>query len=255
MNGSGEMQTGWQFINGAWYYMSSSGAMQIGWQQINGTWYYMSVSGEMQTGWRLLGSAWYYMNGSGAMQTGWQFINGAWYYMTGSGAMSTGWLELGENTYYLCDSGEMLTGVHYIDDTQYYFESDGRLGERTENVIDQFRSYVYVPYVHGGTSEYGWDCSGFTQWVHRQLGVSIPRTAAEQYRGGTYIDINDMSSWRPGDILCFSNGSRVGHVGLYLGDGQMMHALNERYGTYITGVWEYDRWDHGNSLCGVRRYL
>lgn len=67
--------------------------------------------------------------------------------------------------------------------------------------------------------------------------------------------MNDISSWLPGDILLFSDGSHVGHAALYLGDGMLMHALNERYGTEIRGVIEYDAWDWGVSLCGVRRYL
>ena len=52
-----------------------------GWQAINGKWYYMNGSGEMQTGWQAINGRWYYLDGSGAMQTGWQAINGKYYYL------------------------------------------------------------------------------------------------------------------------------------------------------------------------------
>ena len=63
-----------------------------------------------------------------------------------------------------------------------------------------------------------------------------------------------MSSWQVGDLIFFSNGSKVSHVGLYLGNGQMMHALNEKYDTVIQSVTYYENWDPGNYLVSVRRY-
>uniref|UniRef100_UPI0025D2C79D CAP domain-containing protein n=1 Tax=uncultured Clostridium sp. TaxID=59620 RepID=UPI0025D2C79D len=68
--------------------MYNSGAMATGWQLINGNWYYMYNSGAMATGWQLINGNWYYMYNSGAMTTGWQLINGNWYYMYNNGAMA-----------------------------------------------------------------------------------------------------------------------------------------------------------------------
>lgn len=75
--------------------------------------------------------------------------------------------------------------------------------------------YQGLPYKYGGTSpSTGFDCSGFTQWVFRQVGVSLPRTAEEQRQAATPV-----SSPQPGDLVFF--GSPAYHVGIYAGNGMM----------------------------------
>lgn len=81
--------------------------------------------------------------------------------------------------------------------------------------------YLGVPYVYGGTSPRGFDCSGLTQYVYRQLGVNLPRTAAQQYGATTHIP---RSQARPGDLVFFFSGGSVGHVGIYLGGNMMIAA-------------------------------
>ena len=125
MDKNGVMQTGWQQVDSQWYYMNGSGAMLTGWQQVDGKWYYMNGSGAMLTGWQQIGGQWYYMNGSGAMLTGWQQIGGKWYYMNTSGAMQTGWLKLGNQWYYLNASGAMVTGSQKIGGKWYRFNASG----------------------------------------------------------------------------------------------------------------------------------
>lgn len=95
--------------------------MATGWQKIDGSWYYFNASGAMQTGWINLGGTWYYLSGSGAMVTGWQKIDGSWYYLDGSGAMYANWWC---GDYYLGSSGAMLTNALTPDG--YYVGSDGR---------------------------------------------------------------------------------------------------------------------------------
>lgn len=115
--------------------------------------------------------------------------------------------------------------------------------------------YTSVRYLWGGASPRGWDCSGFTQWALQQcFGVTIPKSAASQAAGGKTISKNDRSQWMPGDILCYLEGGKVGHVALYIGNGKIMHALNEKYGTLIQDVDYYEKWDRATSLYCVKRW-
>ena len=122
--------------------------------------------------------------------------------------------------------------------------------------IDQLRQYTYVPYRYGGASINGWDCSGFTQWALASLGVAIPRTSISQSQNGVFVDPYDQTQWKPGDILCYQGvNGQISHVALYLGNGELMHALNTKRGTLIQGVDYYERWDSGTTLAVVKRYL
>lgn len=115
--------------------------------------------------------------------------------------------------------------------------------------------YTNVPYVGGGYSTKGWDCSGFTKWALREyFGVDIPKAAAAQGTSGKKIGKKNRSKWQPGDVLVYSDGKRISHVALYLGDGKLMHALSTKYGTIIQDVSYYERWDSGTHLVDVRRF-
>ena len=82
--------------------------------------------------------------------------------------------------------------------------------------------YIGVKYVYGGTSVNGFDCSGYTQYVYKQLGLSIPRTALSQWEAGTAISKANLSV---GDLVFFNTTGRVAsHVGIYLGNDQFIHA-------------------------------
>lgn len=119
------MTTGWQKVDGTWYYLNSSGAMETGWIKSGDYWYYLSGSGAMRTGWVDSGGKTYYMSSSGAMETGWARIDGEWYYFDGSGAMQIGWQKIGGKWYYFDDTGVMLTGWHYIDNAWYELYYNG----------------------------------------------------------------------------------------------------------------------------------
>ena len=118
--------------------------------------------------------------------------------------------------------------------------------------------YQGVPYVGGGTTPKGWDCSGFTQWVMKNYyGITIDKSAAAQGRGGKTISVSDRASWQPGDILCYTKGGgskTVTHVALYLGNGKMIHALSERHDTVVHDVDFYEQWDAKTKLYTVKRY-
>ena len=82
---------------------------------------------------------------------------------------------------------------------------------------------VGTPYVYGGTSQSGWDCSGYTSWVYDHVGVSLPRTSGAQKSAGTIVSESEA---KPGDLIW-----HPGHVGIYAGDGQMYDAGSPGSGT------------------------
>lgn len=90
----------------------------------------------------------------------------------------------------------------------------------------KFQGY---PYVAGGNTPAGWDCSGFVQYVFSQFGISLPRTSGAQATVGT--PIASLADAKPGDIL--ANGT---HAAIYIGNGQVMNAMNPVQGTAVSGV-------------------
>ncbi len=90
----------------------------------------------------------------------------------------------------------------------------------------KFQGY---PYVAGGNTPAGWDCSGFVQYVFSQFGISLPRTSGAQATVGT--PVASLADAKPGDIL--ANGT---HAAIYIGNGQVMNAMNPVQGTAISNV-------------------
>jgi cell wall-associated NlpC family hydrolase len=93
-------------------------------------------------------------------------------------------------------------------------------------VVSQAEQYLGTPYVWGGTSPQGFDCSGFVQYVYGQLGVPLPRTSEQQALQGSAVP--NIASAQPGDLVFFAGSdgttSAPGHVGIYIGNGQMIDA-------------------------------
>jgi cell wall-associated NlpC family hydrolase len=85
-------------------------------------------------------------------------------------------------------------------------------------VVGIAMQYLGIPYVYGGASPSGFDCSGFIMYVYAQVGVSLPHNAAAQYGHGTPVD---RSQLQPGDLVFF-NG--LGHAGIYVGGGSFIHS-------------------------------
>lgn len=102
------------------------------------------------------------------------------------------------------------------------------LSAPAEKLLREAETWIGTPYVYGGNGRQGIDCSGFVLQVFRNsVGISLPRTSREQYRFCTEIDKTQL---QPGDLVFFTirGGSTVGHVGIYIGDGNMIHASSSR---------------------------
>ncbi|MBQ6843832.1 MAG: C40 family peptidase [Agathobacter sp.] len=120
--------------------------------------------------------------------------------------------------------------------------------ELRKAIINYALQFVGYPYVHGGQSLAGTDCSGFTMLILREFGYSISRTPQGQYTGaGRAIDYSQI---QPGDIICYSdNGSSCTHVAFYIGNGQIVHAANSRDGVKISSA------TAGRNIIGVRNVI
>ena len=124
-------------------------------------------------------------------------------------------------------------------DYDSYSESSSSTGSSVVNYATQF---VGNPYVWGGTSlTNGADCSGFVQSVYANFGVSLPRTSYEQQNAGTEVSYADA---QPGDLICYG-----GHVAIYMGNGQIVHASNSRDGIKISDNAAY------RTITSVRRLV
>ncbi len=107
-------------------------------------------------------------------------------------------------------------------------------------ILTQAKSYRDTPYCRGGSLETGsaTDCSGFVQYIYHGFKIDLPRSSAEQAQVGKVVTHNmDFSKLLPGDLLFFRRGGRsVGHAGIYLGEGKMIHASNHRNGVTVTDL-------------------
>jgi cell wall-associated NlpC family hydrolase len=104
----------------------------------------------------------------------------------------------------------------------------GALGE----AVTLATSFVSkAPYVYGGTTPSGWDCSGMVQWIYNKLGISLPRTSEEQWAAVQHIDASQL---KPGDLVFAQfagDNASPGHVGIYVGNGQVISAEDQQLGT------------------------
>ena len=122
-------------------------------------------------------------------------------------------------------------------------------------VLGTADKYVGVPYVWGGNTPSGFDCSGFTKYVFAKNGVSLPRTSREQARVGDGVPL-DFAAMLPGDILLFAEpGEAISHVAIFVGDGRIIHASSAMGGVnYLDLDGSRGAW-YVQNLVAVRRPL
>lgn len=105
----------------------------------------------------------------------------------------------------------------------------------SNQVVNYALNFVGNPYVYGGNSlTSGTDCSGFTMLVYANFGVSLPRSALEQAYAGRSVSLDNIM---PGDIVVSGYDGKVCHAALYIGNGQLVHALNSNVGIVVTSLY------------------
>ncbi len=114
----------------------------------------------------------------------------------------------------------------------------GSLGGAANDVVSFAKQYLGTRYVYGGSTPSGFDCSGFTMYVYKNFGYSLPHTATGQWQSGYGTRIYNISELQPGDLVFFcdpsrSNGKACSHAGIYVGGGQHIHASSSRSGGVI----------------------
>lgn len=127
--------------------------------------------------------------------------------------------------------------------------SRGSSSSSTGGIVDRALSLQGTPYVFGGTTKKGFDCSGFTKYVYSGSGISLPRTSYAQFSSGTPVSKNDL---RAGDLVFFSTYAKgASHVGIYIGGGRFVHASNPQSDVKTSSLGDSF---YSSRYLGARRY-
>ena len=140
------------------------------------------------------------------------------------------------------DAGDYYTAIRTELDAD--LSTATTMTDKEMSLVEYACSLVGTPYVWGGTDPAtGVDCSGFVGYVYKHFGYSLPRCSWQQAEVGTKVSLDDL---QPGDLVFYMRGARIGHVTMYIGDGQCVQARSRIYGVCITPV------DYSKPLCAVR---
>lgn len=159
-------------------------------------------------------------------------------------ALADGWYQI---SYPPAESGIAYISADYVsltlpaprsnDPVKYGSGSSVSAGERVVQIAEQF---LGLPYVYGGSTPAGFDCSGFTSYVFKQLGYDLYRSSYQQIDNGVPVSKSELL---PGDLILFKRqgASRIHHVGIYVGDGMMIHSPQTgdviKYASIVSGYY------------------
>lgn len=104
-------------------------------------------------------------------------------------------------------------------------QNDNSKIDLAELIVNEAYSWLGTPYRFGGDNREGVDCSGLVSQVYASVGIDLPRTSRTQFEAVDRISSDNLNS---GDLIFFSNGAIVNHVGIYIGNGEMIHASSSR---------------------------
>lgn len=159
-------------------------------------------------------------------------FNNQWYkviYNSHIGYIRSDYLTLTEIPYENSDSRKSPLFFENGSSTGITPSASALKGQSTlaNQIIANAKKHLGTPYLWGGTSPKGFDCSGLVQYVFQQSGIQLPRTTDQQVKVGTYVS---KANLKPGDLVFLQNTYRQGvsHVGIYIGDGQMIHASSSK---------------------------
>lgn len=144
--------------------------------------------------------------------------------------------------------GQMVLGTGPNGQT-IMLQNPGKMSKETKGILQGAVDYLGTPYAWGGESPSGFDCSGLAQYLYGKVGVNIPRTTYDQFKGGIAVPSNQL---QPGDLVFFkgsdSKNGLPGHVGIYVGGGKMIDAPHTGSVVRVESVSSF------GGYMGARRY-
>ena len=102
-----------------------------------------------------------------------------------------------------------------------------------QEIVEYAKQYLGCPYVYGGSGDKSFDCSGFTMKIYEHFGYSLPHRSTEQRYSGTAVS---WANKQPGDLICYEMIKGVGHVGIYIGNNQVVHAGSTSTGVHVSAA-------------------